>query len=77
MLRLIATFILIYLIFRIVTAWVLPMVVRWYVNRYKKKYYDKNQQARREEPPAKTDQLGEYVDYEEVKEDKDPTANSQ
>lgn len=73
MLRLIATFILIYLIFRIITAWVMPMIVRWYVNRYKKKYHRENPanpQARKDPPPARTDQLGEYVDFEEIREDK-------
>jgi hypothetical protein len=69
MLRLIATFILIYLVFRIVTAWIMPMIVRWYVNRHKKKYYEKNPEVRRDKPTTKSDQLGEYVDFEEIKED--------
>lgn len=84
MLRLIATFVLIYLVFRIVTAWIMPMVVRWYVNRYKKKYYRENPQAKKQQtpspkgqPPTRTDQLGEYVDFEEVEEENDPTPNTQ
>jgi hypothetical protein len=76
MLRLIATFVLIYLVFRIVTAWLMPLVVRWYVNRYRKKYHENNPRVRKEDPPSKTDRLGEYVDYEEVKED-DQKPNTQ
>ena len=75
MLRLIATFVLIYLVFRIVTAWIMPMIVRWYVNRYKKKYYQKNPPRPTEPPPSKTDQLGEYVDFEEIKEDESKEKN--
>jgi hypothetical protein len=74
MLRLIATFVLIYLLFRVLTAWVFPLVVRWWVNRYKKKYYRDNARTARQDqqPESKTDRIGEYVDFEEIKHEKDP-----
>ncbi|MFO7997519.1 MAG: hypothetical protein R6U86_00900 [Bacteroidales bacterium] len=68
MLRLIATFILIYLLFRVVTTWLLPMLVRWYINRFKRRYHRENQRPKPEQAAAKTDKLGEYVDYEEIRE---------
>ncbi len=83
MLRIIATFILIYLIFRVLTAFVFPRIARWYLNRYKKKFYHENPWAAEAEEKRKkentshagkdlhrkpdTDRLGEYVDFEEIK----------
>lgn len=84
MLRIIGTFILIYLIFRILTTYVFPWIVKWYLNRVKEKYYRDNpqyapKQKKREgdititykEKPnrSESDSLGEYTDFEEVKED--------
>ncbi len=82
--KIIATFILAYLIFRIFTAWILPMIARWYINRFRKKFYERNPHARQSGERKKrgdihitykssaektsTDDLGEYVDFEEVKE---------
>lgn len=82
--KIIATFILIYLVFRIFTTWVLPMIARWYINRYRKRFYERNPHARQagqrkkqgdlhisykgEAGKTSTDDLGEYVDFEEVKE---------
>lgn len=82
MFRLILTFFLIYLIFRILTAYVFPWLVNWYLRRYKEKFFRNNpwhQQRRQEkdvhitgEPPKSTKgDLGEYVDFEEIKEDKE------
>lgn len=84
LLKIIATFILIYLIFRIFIAWILPMIARWYINRFKKRFYQQNPQARQarerhrqgevsitytQDPgQAATNDLGEYVDFEEIKE---------
>ena len=42
MLKVIATFLLIYLLFRLVTMWVLPRIGRWYVERYKKRFVREN-----------------------------------
>ncbi len=85
MLRVIVTFILIYLIFRLVITFVVPWVARWYLKRVKKKFYRENPWAAEAEAKRKaqyhkyqesqknrkpdTDQLGEYVDYEELDDD--------
>lgn len=42
MLKVIATFILIYLLFRVLTMWVFPLIGRWYLDRYKKRFYREN-----------------------------------
>ncbi len=83
MIRIIATFILIYLIFRIFVGWILPALVRWYVGSYRKRFYRNNPQARQtsqkkkggvhiqytDDPEASaTDRIGEYVDFEDLKE---------
>ncbi len=79
MLRIIATFILIYLVFRFMTMVVFPWIARWYLKRYKKRFYQDNPGAAdaarkhsREQKVAReadTDQIGEYVDYEEITDD--------
>ncbi len=88
MLRIIAIFILIYLVFRIVFTFILPWIARWYLKRYRNRFYRDNPDAaeaaerrkeKRKQYPQRdetkkpdTDQLGEYVDFEEVEdEDKD------
>jgi hypothetical protein len=84
MFRIILTFILIYLIFRLLTTYILPLLVKWYLKRFKKQFYrdnpwhSENEPRRREgevrisgtPPEAKQQGLGEYVDYEEIKEPK-------
>jgi hypothetical protein len=83
MYRIIATFIIIYLIFRVLTTWVFPMIVKWYLKRYKKKFYEQNPHLRqddqqraegdvhisipRDEGNPGSNKIGEYVDYEEIK----------
>ncbi len=83
MLRVIATFILIYLLFRVLTAYVFPLIARWYINRYQKRFYRQNpwaakaEEKRRQQEKERqgqnkkpdTDKLGEYVDYEEINDD--------
>jgi len=80
--KIIATFFLAYLIFRVFTAWILPMIARWYINRYKKRFYEQNPHAKKagerhrhgsmhitytdDTGKADTGKLGEYVDYEEL-----------
>ncbi len=82
MLRIIATFILIYLIFRFVTAVIFPLIARWYLKRYQRKFYRNNPEAakagerRKQEgvhirqgkqgDKPQTSKLGEYVDFEEI-----------
>ncbi|MFO7873363.1 MAG: hypothetical protein R6U62_02670 [Bacteroidales bacterium] len=89
MLRIIVIFILIYLLFRLLTTVVFPLFARWYLNRYKKRFYRDNPRAdkarkrqaanrreqrdKRSNKQSETDKIGEYVDFEEIKDDnKDP-----
>ncbi|TVQ86289.1 MAG: hypothetical protein EA393_12335 [Bacteroidetes bacterium] len=88
LIRIIATFILIYLIFRLFTSIVLPWLMRWYLNRFKKKFYEQNPHLRQDQEQTgkgkskvritykrsqqgekSLDDVGEYVDYEEIKEE--------
>ncbi|MFO7728208.1 MAG: DUF4834 family protein [Desulfonatronovibrio sp.] len=87
MLRIIATFIIIYLIFRVLTTVVFPWIAKWYIRRYQQRFYRNNPQAHQARRKRKsgdvhisrmddkrkpdTDRLGEYVDYEEIKEEKE------
>lgn len=81
MLEIIATFILIYLFFRMFVYYILPWLLRRWVNRAQKKFYEQNPhldpQARAEKASQagtaskqshKLDDIGEYVDFEEIKE---------
>ncbi len=86
LIRIIATFILIYLAFRLFTMYIFPWLLRWFINRQKEKFYEQNPHLRPDEPDKKkkpgthfsggtqttekpTDQIGEYIDFEEVKEE--------
>ncbi len=87
MLRIIATFILIYLVFRIMIFYVFPRIGQWYLNRYRDKFYRNNPAASKakerrqkqgmhvrqqaDKQSADSDKIGEYVDFEEI-EDKNP-----
>ncbi len=87
MLRIIGTFILIYLIFRILISYIFPKIGQWYLNRYRDKFYRNNPAAAKakerrkkqgmhirqeqDKQSADTDKIGEYVDFEEL-ENKDP-----
>ncbi len=53
LIRILATFILIYLIFRLFTTYVLPWLMRWYLNRFKRKFYEQNPHLRQEEEQTK------------------------
>ncbi|MFW5706465.1 MAG: hypothetical protein ACOC12_00970 [Bacteroidota bacterium] len=88
LIKIIAIFVLAYLIFRFVTLYILPWALRWFINKQKEKFYQQNPHFRKDkEPSAKkgdirfsgkvhgtngksSGQIGEYVDYEEIKEDK-------
>ncbi len=47
MLEIIGTFILIYIIFRVVTGLIIPWLLKRQLNKYKKKYYERNQGGRK------------------------------
>lgn len=85
MYKIILTFILIYLIFRIILFYVVPRLGNWYLKRHRNKFYRNNPGAakakeRREKQrmhisqnkehlTTDTDDIGEYVDYEDIKDD--------
>lgn len=88
LIRIIATFLLIYLAFRFFTMYIFPLLVRWFINKQKKKFYQQNPHMRPPETEEKkkrgvkfsspggssktqksTDQIGEYVDFEELKDE--------
>ncbi len=87
MLKIIATFILIYLVFRIMIFYVFPKIGQWYLNRYRNKYYRNNPDAARakarrekqgmhirqdkDKQSGNSNKIGEYVDFEDI-ENKDP-----
>jgi hypothetical protein len=89
--RLILTFVLIYLAFRVITMYLLPTLIKWYLKRFQRKFYEQNPHLRQEKEVHKkgstrviiqedqkktdknlTDDIGEYIDYEEIKDDKKP-----
>ncbi len=75
LIRLIFIFIVIYLIFRVITLYIIPPIVKWQVYKFKKKFYEEQQrqQQKKDEPASKSrnnlNQIGEYVDFEEIKDD--------
>lgn len=89
LLKLIVTFVLIYLAFRFVTMYLFPALLRWYIYRFKKKFYEQNPHLRPEKETRRsgvnirdegnpeagkiTDKIGEYIDFEEIKDDKKTT----
>ncbi len=92
LLRVIAVFILIYLAFRVITMYVMPWLLRKFIERQSKKFYGENYHGRRssqKEPKEgdvhvkqkhktqiSSENLGEYVDYKEIK-DKDTSKNNE
>ncbi|MBS4013642.1 MAG: DUF4834 domain-containing protein [Bacteroidetes bacterium] len=81
-LRILGTFIIIYVFFRIFTGIILPAILNWQLKRYKKKYYSQNPQAKESQRYRKgdvnitmdngkeksdSDSIGEYVDFEDIK----------
>jgi hypothetical protein len=53
MLKIIGTFVLIYLTFRLFTYYVLPWIMRMYLNRFRKKFYEQNPHLRPDEEKPK------------------------
>jgi hypothetical protein len=76
-LRTILIIILIYYLAKLFARYVLPLLARYFIRRSQKAYQKQHQQPKRkvgdmniEYEPEKTktkDDLGEYVDYEEIK----------
>ncbi len=90
--RLIVTLILIYFLFRLLTAYVFPWIARWYLRQYREKFFRDNPGAARASEKRKsdpgyqhrrkttgrpdTDKLGEYIDYEEITDDETDKQNN-
>lgn len=79
LLRTILIIIIIYYLFRLFARYVLPYIARYFIRKTVKAQQNRQPQANRKpgeihvdyRPDKKTraDNLGEYVDYEEIKED--------
>jgi len=83
--RIILIIILVYIFFRILVSFVLPLIVRWYLNKSREKFFrDHPQYAERQKKKEgemtisikrtsqvrpNSDKLGEYTDFEELKDD--------
>ncbi|MDR4988328.1 MAG: hypothetical protein RG741_05755 [Bacteroidales bacterium] len=83
--KIIGTFILIYLIFRILVFYVMPRIGQWYLNRHRDRFYRNNPSAAKakermekqgmriaqdqKHQTTDTDNIGEYVDFEDVEDD--------
>lgn len=83
--RLLLTVLLIYICFRIIVSLILPLLVRWYVKRSRDRFLRNNPQyaerqqkkegemtitiKRTSQGKPNSDKLGEYTDFEEVKEE--------
>ncbi len=82
MLRIIGIFILIYIFFRILVGIIIPWALRTYLKKQREKYYNENtsrqKQSRQykkddinisvdeEKSSTQSDNIGEYVDYEDI-----------
>ena len=82
MLEFIAILVLIYIAFRVAVSWLLPFLVKRYLENFQKKFYQNNPgQAGREQKSTgrvsisfnrkksktESDKMGEYTDFEEIK----------
>jgi hypothetical protein len=90
LIKLIITFFLIYLAFRLITMYLLPTLIKWYLKRFQQKFYEQNPHLRREQEVHKKgntrviieeqqksdknipDDIGEYIDYEDIKDENKP-----
>lgn len=85
LIKTIGIFVIIYLVFRLFTLHIFPAILRWYLNRVKRRFYKNYQQQRnpkheehtrgktkirvdtQQKNGQSTDKIGEYVDFEEIK----------
>ena len=86
LLRFLVIVIFIYLFFRVLTAYVFPWVIQLWLKRFQKRFYDQNPHIRKdkdyqegrvtikkvkeEEAANIPDDFGDYVDFEDVDDDK-------
>ncbi len=86
LLRIIIVFILIYLVFRVITLYIMPWLLKKFIERQRKKYYERTGQkdnsyntknkserdiniSNNGKKQLSTDDVGEYVDFKEIKDD--------
>ncbi len=81
--RLLLIILICYIFFRILVGFIFPLLVRWYVNKSREKFFrDNPQHAERQQKKEgemtinikrtshvrpNSDKLGEYTDFEEIK----------
>lgn len=86
LLRFLVIAISIYLFFRVLTGYVLPWILKFWLKRFQKRFYDQNPHIRKDknyqegrvtikkvkedESANIPDNFGDYVDYEDVDDDK-------
>lgn len=83
MLKFIGALVVFYLVFRVLITYVFPWMVKRYIERAKDKFYAENPQYKERQEKKKgemtitykkedgqpdTDKLGEYTDFEDIKE---------
>jgi hypothetical protein len=85
LLRFLAIVIMVYLFFRVLTAFILPWLVKFWLKRFQTRFYDQNPNLRKDQDTKEgeitikkvaqdetgiiPDDFGDYVDYEDIKED--------
>ena len=85
LLRILFYITLIILVFRLVFRYIVPYILKWYINKRMKNFKNQNNKekqqtnegeitinynTRDEKRGSSTKNIGDYVDYKEVKEDK-------
>lgn len=71
--RTLLIFIAIYYAFRLIVRFLFPFVLKWFVNKQQEKFKgqnnpsDSNRKSKNKQAKSHTESIGDYVDYEEVK----------
>jgi len=71
--RTLLIFIAIYYAFRLIVRFLFPIVLKWFVNKQQEKFQgqnnpkNSNQKSKNKQAKSHTESIGDYVDYEEVK----------
>ncbi|MDY0101440.1 MAG: hypothetical protein RBS07_00780 [Lentimicrobium sp.] len=84
--RFLAIAIMVYLFFRVLSVFILPWLVKFWLKRFQARFYDQNPHLRKEQdsregeitikkvakddPVNIPDDFGDYIDYEDVNEEK-------
>ncbi len=82
LLRTILVILIVYYLFKLVARYVIPLVAKYFINKAAKQYQEQYREPPRKkegevsidykpEKKRKLDDLGEYVDYKEVKDESD------